>query len=278
LGTYSYRFCISDLAGNINDSATITNVVVSTGSSSSWKTPQLVDLTASPNRVSAAIGSSISDVTVQWDTVPGASQSDIEQMQFNDTSWGSPGAVYGTPQNFSIISHGVGYIASNSLVWTHDGNGADCVTSYGGVTGIKNGNCRMKTGPSGTLVTFSNAQPTGTPANTTGVQFYNGSTWSVPTVPVSMVTADVAIEATNKLHWMLQDGVGAFETRIWDGTTLSSAKSIASGYSQVNDATLRSSYSGVAGAFFSVALTGGLITRSRLFRCRTPDPDGGARP
>ncbi len=180
-GTYSYRACVFDAAGN-SVSAVSENIIVNVNSS--WKTPETFIL-SNTGVVKVAIGSSLSDssIVVRVDDTGSGVDHNLYLREYNGTEWSSQSQVEPSSPQFLISSHAVFYDTEGVLRHAYDGaTHCEPLKTADGFNMTK-GNCLGLSGPSSKRVAYSNAAISGTPPDPSELALNSGGTWS--SVPIN---------------------------------------------------------------------------------------------
>jgi hypothetical protein len=222
VGTYSYRFCIYDAAGNFDSSGVVQNKSISSGgASNSWKTPTSWSLAAAPTKLSIAMGTSTSDITVMQNNEATAGDDTLYKRIYNGSSWTATDTlVVASGVSAGISSHGVAYTAPGNQPFIIHGAGSFCVMNSTN-TSMENGDCGLMNYGSNLLVRYSNLTLDTDSIYGPAMDLYNGTSWSSTTLPASEIPAGVRHDfMTGYPSAIFQDGSSNFKFRYYNPTTL----------------------------------------------------------
>jgi len=177
-GTYSYRACITDAAGNLTASQTQTSITVTAGSNPSWKTYNGWSVSDPVTTISIGIGQGASSIAVvAYALNKGSGNEDAFSRQFNGSAWDDPAQIDSPVESGGISGIGIVYGSANVSSFIR-GKGTNCWLNSSDDLGFGASNCEGVQGPNGKFAAVSYLSMSSTPMDTPGLKIYDGSNWS----------------------------------------------------------------------------------------------------
>jgi len=217
-GTYSYRVCITDTAGNLTSSQTQANITVSAGAPT-WKSS--ATWTVSNTMINWGVGIGTGDKAgfAAVLDIDGANQ-DAYYRQYVSNSWDSSDTQADSESGL-ISGIGIGYDSSGNPVVVR-GFGSGACKSGSTSMSMDGIGCDAIQGPSGKVAAGSVIDKTGLPSSVPGLRFFDGSIWNGTntSLPTNQIPAFWRYDASGTFWGLLHD-VSTFDytVRKWNGSS-----------------------------------------------------------
>jgi hypothetical protein len=252
-GTYSYRACVFDAAGNSvfdvaeNISVTSTN---SWGSATTWTALKT-------GVIKAAIGSDTSKSSVVFRMDPLTDGNDnLYWRSYSGTAWSGETEIDLSGSSYTIGNHSTFYDTDDVLRHIYDGPAFCEPLKSSHSIELMRGQCAGIAGPSSKSLAFSNWHLSGVTGDPSEMALSQSGVWTEIPIDPNLVLARAGFDNDGKVISIFHNGSGVFNLKRWNpsgsptyndwDSTVAMPGSINSDFVE-----LHTSVSGAIGAFFA---------------------------